>query len=97
MRIWGVAANIDEKTSDKDLARHAAFLGPNGRQHGANRRRDGGPDSAEARLESTDVNASFLNDVWRLVAAMKKEGIYVRVNPLWGPGCRQVHRGGLGA
>ncbi len=86
MRIWGVAASIDENTSDKDLARHAAFLA----RMGVNMVRIGGatagliPQKPGSKL--TDVNASFLNDVWRLVAAMKKEGIYVRISPLWDHG-----------
>ncbi len=74
------------KVSDEDLARHARFLA----RLGVNMVRVGGATSGLMPQKEgsaiTDVNEQFLDDVWRTVAAMKKEGIYVRVSPFWDHG-----------
>lgn len=86
IRFWGVAAHANKKVSDADLTRHARFLA----RMGANMVRVGGaspgliPQEKGAKL--TDVNAEFVDTVWRTVAAMKKEGIYVRIAPFWDHG-----------
>jgi hypothetical protein len=86
VRLWGAAATISAKMSDADLALHAKFLA----RMGVNMVRVGGatagliPQQPGAKL--TDVNEYFIQDVWRLVAAMKKEGVYVRISPLWDHG-----------
>lgn len=86
VRFWGVAARVNEKVSDEDLARHARFLA----RMGVNMVRVGGASSGlipqEEGSEITDVNEQFVKDVWRTVAAMKKEGIYTRVAPFWDHG-----------
>ncbi len=86
VRFWGVAADVGAKVSDEDLARHARFLA----RLGVNMVRVGGATSGLMPQKEgsaiADVNEQFLDDVWRTVAAMKKEGIYVRVSPFWDHG-----------
>jgi len=90
IRFWGAAANVNEHVTDADLAVHARFLA----RLGCNAVRVGGDRSGlipqKPGQALTEVNESFVNDVWRLVAAMKKEGIYTRVAPFWDHGCVKV-------
>lgn len=86
IRFWGVAAHVNKKVSNEDLACHARFLA----RVGVNMVRVGGassgliPQEEDAKL--TDVNEAFVRDVWRTVAAMKKQGIYTRIAPFWDHG-----------
>ncbi len=86
IRLWGVAANCTLKTTDEELARHARFLA----RMGCNAVRMGGasaglaPQAEGSRLEEPD--RGFVDIVWRVVAAMKKEGIYTRISPFWDHG-----------
>jgi len=74
VRFWAV----NDAAFDKNLPRHARFLAKRGinmvRFHtnitpGGNR--------------LTDVDAAEREQIWRGVAAMKKEGIYVTLSPYW--------------
>ena len=86
IRFWGVAAHVNKKVSDADLARHARFLA----RVGVNMVRVGGASSGlipqEKGAKLTDVNEAFVRDVWRTVGAMKSQGIYTRIAPFWDHG-----------
>ncbi len=86
LRFWGVAAHVNPKVGDEELARHARFLA----RMGVNAVRVGGASSGlipqDEGAAITDVNEEFLNDVWRTVAAMRKQGIYTRISPFWDHG-----------
>ncbi len=86
IRFWGVGVHAGPRVSDAELARHARFLA----KIGVNMVRIGGaspgliPQAEGAAI--TDVNREFVDQIWRTVAAMKQEGIYVRIGPFWDHG-----------
>jgi hypothetical protein len=79
MRFWSINGGDGTKNmSDADLAKFARFLAKMGvnmiRYHGSIN-----PTGANINdVDKTDVNA-----IWRMVAAMKKEGIYTTISPFW--------------
>ena len=79
-RFWAVGSGA-AGLSDDDMARNARFLAKLGvnmvRFHGSFSPREKG-----AAL--TDVNRKEIDRCQRLVAAMKKEGIYTTISPFWG-------------
>jgi len=89
IRFWGgsdYAQRIaHEKKDQAPLEHHARFLAKRGvnvvRLHGAIQ-----PKKEGAAL--TDVDEKELDEIFRLVAAMKKAGIYTILSPYWGV---QVH------
>ena len=80
VRFW--ACGLDYHGTDAELARKAHFLARLGvnmvRLHAQIAPDDGGP--------ITGVNAGEVDAIWRTVAAMKKEGIYVTISPYWANG-----------
>jgi hypothetical protein len=81
IRFWATnGGDITRNMSDGDLARYARFLAKMGvnmiRYHGGVH-----PKSANAKLDEPDL--SEINSIWRVVAAMKKEGIYTVISPFW--------------
>jgi hypothetical protein len=87
VRFWGVTTYAQQVRSPTDLAHHARFLAKRGvnmvRLHGHLE-----PKAANARL--TDVDTKAVDEAWRLVAAMKKEGIYVTISPYWASNLHNV-------
>ena len=87
VRFWGVTTNVQRDRSPADLVHHARFLAKRGvnmvRLHGALE-----PKDKNARL--TDVDAKTIDEAWKLVAAMKKEGIYVTFSPYWSGSVKHV-------
>lgn len=79
-RFWAVGSGAGS-LDDDDMARNARFLAKLGvnmvRFHGSFSPREKG-----AKL--TEVNRKEIERCWRLVAAMKKEGIYTTISPFWG-------------
>ncbi len=79
LRFWAATTYV-YADPDKDLAFHARFLAKRGvnmvRWHGTIFPRQEG-----ARLQ--DIDARARDGLWRLVAAMKQEGIYVTVSPYY--------------
>jgi hypothetical protein len=77
VRFWAVGDGAAE-TKSVDLARHARFLAKRGinmvRFHGNFTPTDG---------KLNDVDAKERDRLWKFVAAMKKEGIYVTFSPYW--------------
>jgi hypothetical protein len=86
-RFWGVTTFVQRDRSAADLAQHARFLAKRGvnmvRLHGHIEPRD-----KNARL--TDVDGKSIDEAWKLVAAMKKEGIYVTISPYWADSIKSV-------
>jgi len=86
-RFWGVTTYVQRDRSIEDLAHHARFLAKRGvnmvRLHGHM-----DPKDKNARL--TDVDDKAVDEAWKLVAAMKKEGIYVTISPYWSANIKHV-------
>lgn len=86
VRFWSINGGDGTKNmSDEELAKFARFLAKMGvnkiRYHGSIN--PTGPDINQ--VDTADVNA-----IWRMVAAMKKEGIYSAISPFW------AHNGHMG-
>ncbi|MBC8103372.1 MAG: GNAT family N-acetyltransferase [Cytophagales bacterium] len=81
IRFWGVSEYIQDKDNPDWLAHKARWLAKRGvnmvRVHTQIA-------SKEADSELTDVDPKAVDRIWRLVAAMKKEGIYTTISPYWG-------------
>jgi hypothetical protein len=81
IRFWASnGGDITKSWSDAKLAQFARFLAKVGvnliRYHGGIF-----PKAADSKLE--DVDQAEVNNIWRVVAAMKKEGIYTVISPFW--------------
>jgi len=91
-RFWAVNTTVQSSSDPRDLAHHARFLAKRGvnmvRFHGAIEPK--GPDSAMG-----DVDLEEIDRCQRLVAAMKKEGIYTTISPYWAISARANPRWGL--
>ncbi len=87
VRFWGVTTYVQRDRSPQDLPHHARFLAKRGvnmvRLHGQME-----PKDKNARL--TDVDNKAVDEAWKLVAAMKKEGIYVTLSPYFPNHVKQV-------
>ncbi|MCK4750708.1 MAG: hypothetical protein KAT15_26805, partial [Bacteroidales bacterium] len=88
IRFWPVnGGGSTARMSDEDLAWHARFLSKQGvnmnRWHGSINPGGKGTDIFE-------VDTAEVNNIWRFVAAMKKEGIYSTISPFW------AHNGHMG-
>jgi hypothetical protein len=82
VRFWAVNDTVYRK-SDAELEYHARFLAKLGvnmvRMHGSF-----APKGPGTRI--TDVDKDEIDRAWRLVAAMKKQGIYTTISPYWANG-----------
>ena len=71
---------VQRDRSAEDLAHHARFLAKRGvnlvRLHGH-------LESHEKEPRLTDADPKAIDEAWKLVAAMKKEGIYTSISPYW--------------
>jgi len=87
VRFWGVTTYVQRDRSAADLAHHARFLAKRGvnmvRLHGELESKDKG-----AKL--ADVDRKTIDEAWKLVAAMKKEGIYTTISPYWAASLKHV-------
>lgn len=86
IRFWSINGGDGTKDmSDADLAKFARFLAKMGvnmiRYHGSIN-----PTGANIN----EVDKADVNGIWRMVAAMKKEGIYSTISPFW------AHNGHMG-
>jgi hypothetical protein len=80
IRFWALMDNADMKHPQypaPDLAKHARFLA----KRGVNLVRFFEDISSDKRLDAIDEPTR--DRLWRTVAAMKKEGIYVLFTPIW--------------
>ncbi len=81
MRFWSInGGTLARNFSDNEMKKYARFLAKMGvnmiRFHGCLNPRGEG-------TNINDVDADEVNAVWKLVAAMKKEGIYTTISPFW--------------
>jgi hypothetical protein len=80
IRFWALTTGVQHERSPEDLAHHARFLAKRGvnlvRLHGH-------LESHEKNPRLTDADPKAIDEAWRLVAAMKKEGIYTSISPYW--------------
>jgi hypothetical protein len=87
VRLWPVTTYVQRDRSIEDLAHHARFLAKRGvnmvRFHGQLHAK--GEDAAADAVDEKELDA-----VWRLVAAMKKEGIYTTLSPYWSMAAKPV-------
>jgi hypothetical protein len=88
IRFWAVNNGaVTRDMNDDDLAYHARFLAKIGvnmaRYHGS-------VNPAGKNTQITDTDSSEIHNIWRYVAAMKKEGIYSTISPFW------AHNGHMG-
>ena len=89
IRFWGgcdYAQRLANRKNDQEpLEHHARFLAKRGvnivRLHGAIESKK--PDS-----KVTDVDEKELDEIYRLVAGMKKAGIYTVIDPYWACHCK---------
>ena len=85
IRFWGGSTYVQrlahQKKDQAPLEHHARFLAKRGvnivRLHGAIQ-----PKTPDSKV--TDVDEKELDEIRRLVAAMKKAGIYTIISPYWG-------------
>lgn len=79
MRFWPVNSGAGDM-NDEELERHAAFLA----QMGVNMiRYHGSINPAGKGTDIYDTDRKEINNIWRVVAAMKKQGIYTTISPFW--------------
>jgi hypothetical protein len=80
IRFWAVTTYVQRDRTSADIAHHARFLAKRGvnlvRMHGYLRSHAKDP-------QLTDADPKTIDQAWRLVAAMKKEGIYTSISPYW--------------
>ncbi len=96
VRFWAASTiAYRENNPDEALANQAQFLAKHGvnmvRYHSnifPDRRSKDNPDLDEP-------NMARIDEIWRLVAAMKKEGIYTTMSPYWALGFRPPQRWGI--
>jgi hypothetical protein len=94
IRFWAVNSGVDREPhvtpgplwpkNLNDLSHHARFLAKRGvnmvRQH-----RQISPNlNTHPDAALTDINKAERDAIWRMVAAMRKEGIYTTLSPYWG-------------
>jgi hypothetical protein len=79
VRFWAVGSDVYRQSAE-DMARHARFLA----RLGVNMVRIHSQlPSDEDDSQIADVNAQEIDGIWKFVAALKKEGIYVTISPYW--------------
>ena len=82
VRFWCVNTTV-YRQSEPELERHARFLA----KIGVNMVRMHGSFSPKGKGKAiTDVDDEEIDRCWRLVAAMKKQGIYCTISPYWANG-----------
>ncbi|MDQ3534473.1 MAG: beta-galactosidase, partial [Bacteroidota bacterium] len=82
IRFWAInGASIVKDLTDEQLSYYARFLAKMGvnliRFHGAVQ-----PKGGAESLDEVDMNE--VEAIWKVVAAMKQEGIYTAISPFWG-------------
>lgn len=87
VRFWAVTTYVQRDRSAEDLAHHARFLAKRGvnmvRYHGA-------LEPKEKNSRGDEPNRAEIDQAWKLVAAMKREGIYTTISPYWASGTKLV-------
>lgn len=79
IRFWAVNTNVQRRDGMAAVSEHAKWLA----KRGVNMVRHHGHLPPGRGSQLTDVNQKDIDAAWRLVAAMKQEGIYVTISPYW--------------
>lgn len=79
LRFWAVNTGVQFRDDMATLDEHARWLA----KRGVNMVRHHGHLAPGRGAQLTDVNQKDIDAAWRLVAAMKKQGIYVTLSPYW--------------
>lgn len=79
LRFWAVNTGVQQRDDMAAITEHARWLA----KRGVNMTRHHGhlPPGRGSKL--TDVNQKDIDAAWRLVGAMKPQGIYVTLSPYW--------------
>ena len=81
VRFWACGSDV-YRNSPEEMARHARFLA----RIGVNMVRLHTQIAPDVDGPITNVNAKEIDGIWRMVAALKKEGIYTTISPYWANG-----------
>ena len=79
LRFWAVNTSVQFRDDMAPVEEHARWLA----KRGVNMVRHHGHLAPGRGSKLTDVNQDDIDAAWRLVAAMKKQGIYVTLSPYW--------------
>ncbi|MCA9059509.1 MAG: hypothetical protein KDA85_13475, partial [Planctomycetaceae bacterium] len=79
IRFWAVNTSVQYREDLSAVEEHARWLA----KRGVNMVRHHGHLAPDSNARLTDVNQRDIEAAWRLVAAMKQEGIYVTLSPYW--------------
>jgi hypothetical protein len=89
IRFWAIGTDVGRekpftpkplgRKTEPDLARHARFLA----KRGVNMVRCHAALNPSPNQPPTAINEADRDWIWRMVAAMKKEGIYTTISPYW--------------
>lgn len=79
IRFWAVNTNVQYRDDLDAVKEHARWLA----KRGVNMVRHHGHLAPGRGQKLTDVNQKDIDAAWRLVAAMKEQGIYVTLSPYW--------------
>ncbi len=79
LRFWAVNTTVQFRDDLAAVDEHARWLA----KRGVNMVRHHGHLAPGPGSRLTDVNQKDIDAAWRLVAAMKKQGIYVTLSPYW--------------
>ena len=79
IRFWAVNTTVHKRGDIAAVKEHARWLA----KRGVNMVRHHGHLAPGRGSRLTDVNRDDVEAAWRLVAAMKKHGIYVTLSPYW--------------
>jgi hypothetical protein len=92
LRFWAVNSDTAREAFERrplgpqaapDLARHARFLAKRGVNMVRHHRQLSPPLHRNPAAAITDINEAERDAIWRMVAAMRKEGIYSTISPYW--------------
>ena len=81
VRFWACGSDVYRGTPE-DMAKHARFLA----KLGVNMVRLHTQIAPDTDGPITNVNEKEIDGIWRMVAALKKEGIYTTISPYWATG-----------
>ncbi|NNE00344.1 MAG: hypothetical protein HKN47_23745, partial [Pirellulaceae bacterium] len=79
IRFWAINTSVQMQGDLYRLKEHARWMA----KRGVNMVRHHGHLAPGAGSKITDVNQKDIDAAWRLVAAMKEQGIYVTLSPYW--------------
>lgn len=91
LRFWAVNTTVQYRDDVAVVEEHARWLA----KRGVNMVRHHGHLAPGPGSRLTDVNQKDIDAAWRLVAAMKQQGIYVTLSPYWSISVRPQPSWGL--